>query len=82
MFNKHGHKVSDRAYLLHYFVKDRNDPSNKVEFDSHVDLVKIDIKALEKKLADIVVLLNGPYPGHNPGCDKCSYFDKRESVTK
>ena len=50
MFKKHGHNVSDRAYLLHYFVKDKNNPSSKVVFDSHVDLVKIDLNTFECKL--------------------------------
>ena len=80
MFSKHGYEVSDRAYLLHYFVKDKNDPSLEVKFDSHVDLVKIDIKAVEKKLKDMVKLLNGPYPGHNPDCNTCSYHDGRNNL--
>jgi len=80
MFSKYGYEVSDRAYLLHYFVKDKNDPSIEVKFDSHVDLVKIDIKLIEKKLKDMVKLLNGPYPGHNPECNTCSYHDGRKSV--
>jgi len=80
MFYKHGHDVSNRAYLLHYFVKDRNDPSLDVKFDTYVDLVQIDIPGLERKLGDMVVLLNGPYPGHNPECQKCSYYDGRKAV--
>ena len=82
MFSKHGHKVSDRAYLLHYFVKDKNDPSMDVKFDSHVDLVKIDIKLIEKKLKAMVKLLNGPYPGHNPDCATCSYHSGRGELFK
>lgn len=77
MFRHHGHKVSDRAYLLHYFVKDKNDPSVEVKFDSHVDLVDIDLDGLQKKLVDMVELLNGDYPGHNPECKNCSYYDER-----
>jgi len=80
MFRHHGHKVSDRAYLLHYFVKDKNDPSIEVKFNSHVDLVKIDLKEIEKKLKDMVFLLNGPYPGHNDNCEKCSYHNGRSDV--
>ena len=78
MFKKHGYEVSDRAYLLHYYVADKNDPSIDVKFKSHVDLVKIDLKAIEKKLADMVELLNSPYPGHNPNCEYCSYHDGRK----
>ncbi len=77
MFSKHGYEVSDRAYLLHYFVKDKTDTSLKVTFDSHVDLVKIDIKKFEKKLKKMVKLLNGKYPGDNADCKHCGYFEGR-----
>lgn len=77
MFANHGNKVSDRAYLLHYYVKDKGDPSIEVKFASHVDMVKINVTDIEKKLREIVKLLNGPYPGHNPDCEKCSYYDER-----
>ena len=80
MFSEHGHKVSDRAYLFHYFVKDKNDPSLEVKFDSYVDLVQIDISVLEQKLQNMVLLLNGSYPGHNPECDKCSFYDGRGEI--
>lgn len=80
MFSRHGHQVSDRAYLLHYFVHDKSDPSIEVKFDSHVDRVEIDVAAIEQKLADMVRLLNGKYPGHNSECDNCSYHDGRNGV--
>jgi hypothetical protein len=80
MFKKHGHAVSNRAYLLHYFVKDKNNPSIEVTFDSHVDLVAIDPDAIEQKLTNMVALLNGEYPGHNAECDKCAYHDGRHGV--
>lgn len=80
MFHHHGHKVSDRAYLLHYFVKDKKDPSIEVKFDSHVDRVEIDTDGLERKLMDMVKLLEGEYPGHNPECKNCSYHDERNGV--
>jgi predicted RecB family nuclease len=80
MFQQHGHKVSDRAYLLHYFVKDKNDPSINVAFASHVDLVKISLTGIETKLADMAKLLNKPYPGHNDECEKCSYHSERKDV--
>ena len=80
MFSKHGHKVSNRAYLLHYFVKDKSDGAIEVRFDSHLDLVKIDVKVIEQKLADMVGLLNGPYPGENHTCDKCSYYAGRSNL--
>lgn len=81
MFKKHGHEVSDRAYLLHYFVKDKHDPAIEVVFDSHVDRVEVNVVVLEQKLAAMVQLLNGDYPGHNPECDTCSYHDGRHDYT-
>jgi len=77
MFQRHGHGVADRAYLLHYFVQDKSDPSITVTFAAHVDRVSMDMAALEQKLAAMVQLLNGDYPGHNPDCEKCSYHDGR-----
>ncbi len=82
MFKKHGHEVSDRAYLLHYFPRDKTNPSTKVQFDGHVDFVKIDLKRFEKKLKDMVKLLNGEYPGHNPECNKCAYYEGRGERVK
>jgi len=81
MFKKHGYKVSNRAYLLHYFVKDWNKPSIKVNFDSYVDLVKINVGELERKLKAMVELLNGPYPGKNEECEKCAYYAGRGKIT-
>ena len=80
MFQKHGHKVSDRAYLLHYFVADKNNPSLEVKFNAHIDLVAINLQEIEQKLKDMVKLLNGPYPGHNDFCETCSYHDGRKEV--
>lgn len=77
MFMKHGYEVSDQAFLLHYFVADKNDPSIKVRFKSHIDPVKIDVAEFEKKLTVMVALLNGKYPGHNSHCRNCSYHDGR-----
>lgn len=80
MFSKAGHQVSDRAYLLHYFVKDKSDGALEVKFDSHLDLVKVDLKAIEQKLTDMVTLLNMPFPGYNVSCDKCAYYMGRGEV--
>lgn len=83
MFKKHGFEVSNRAYLLHYFVKDKSNPSISVKFDTHVDLVKIDLEAFEEKFKNMITLLNAPYPGHNPDCEKCNYYQGRtESIGK
>jgi len=83
MFRHHGHEVSDRAYLLHYYPIDKTSPETKVEFTGHVDLVDIGSINIEQKLKDMVDLLNGDYPGHNPECNKCSYYDGRtEKINK
>lgn len=82
MFREHGHRVSDRAYLLHYYVADKTDPSLEVKFDAHVDLVFIDVDGIERKLSDMVNLLEGDYPGHNPHCHKCSYYEGRNNYGK
>lgn len=82
MFEKNGYKVSNRSYLLHYFVKDKNDPSIDVKFDSHVDLVKINLLEFEKKLKGMIDLLNGKYPGHNPDCKNCAYYTGRNEKIK
>lgn len=80
MFMKHGYSVSDRAYLLHYFVKDKNNPSLEVLFDSHVDKVDIDISLFEDKLKQMIKLLNGPYPGNNKECKNCGYHQGRSDT--
>lgn len=80
MFSKHGFPVSDRAYLLHYFVKDKNNPAIEVKFDSHVDRVEIAVAALEEKLGAMVKLLNSEYPGHNRECKVCAYYDGRKNL--
>ena len=77
MFREHGYNPSDRAFLLHYFVKDTKNPSLKVEFDSHIDPVKLDLKAFEKKLVGMVDLLNSLYPGDDLECEKCIYYKGR-----
>ena len=80
MFKNHGYSVSDRAYIFHYFVKDKNDPTLEVKFDSHIDLVKIDLDALKKKLEEMVVFLNKQYPGPGKDCEKCSYYYGRSQL--
>ncbi len=77
MFKKHGHKVSDRAYLLHYYPKNKSNPDISVEFQGHVDLVAIGSIDIEKKIGEMVKLLNKPYPGPNSNCEKCSYYAGR-----
>mgnify|MGYP001585908407 FL=1 len=80
MFREHGYKPSDRAILLHYFVKDTKNPSLSVEFMNHIDPVKINLADFEKKLVEMVKLLNGPYPGDDLECGACIYFNERGKV--
>lgn len=82
MFSKQGFPVSNRANLLHYFVKDKSDGAIEVAFDSHLDLVPIDLEAIERKLSEMVKCLNGPYPGDNALCDKCAYYAGRAEAIK
>jgi hypothetical protein len=82
MFKKHGHKVSNRAYLLHYFPKNKLSPALAVQFNGHVDLVKISTAKIEKKLKEMVELLDGKYPGYNGECDKCKFYKERYKHTK
>ena len=82
MFSKHGYKISDRAFLLHYFVKDKTDSSIEVKFDSHIDEVKINLESIEKKLKEMIKLLNSTYPGDDLGCKKCVYYKGRGEKIK
>lgn len=77
MFREHGHKVSSRAYLLHYYPKDKTNPSITIEFEGHIDPVDIGSINIERKLKDMVELLNNPYPGHNGICERCNYHNGR-----
>lgn len=82
MFSKHGHKPSGRAFLFHYFVEDKNNPSLEVKFASHIDEVKIDADSFEKKLREMVNFLEGPYPGDGLECEKCMYYAGRDGKKK
>lgn len=80
MFANKGHEVGDRAYLLHYFTKDRLDPSMAMELDFHADEVAIDLSAFQRTMKAIIDLLNGPYPGSNVFCKRCEWIEKRKTV--
>lgn len=82
MFREHGYSCSDRAILLHYFIKDTKSPSLEVEFQCHIDPVKLDFGLFEKKLKEMVNLLNGPYPGDDLECERCSYHKGRVEKSK
>ena len=74
MFKRAGFPVSDRAYLLHYFITDAHGTVIEIPFSGHVDRVDISGINIEKMLSDIVKLLKGPYPGLNPQCDNCTFY--------
>jgi hypothetical protein len=65
------------VHLFHYYPKDKNSSSLDVTFEGKPDLVQIDIKVIQKKLEEMVALLNGPFPRHNDVCDDCSFYDGR-----
>jgi hypothetical protein len=81
MFEKHGRNPSDRAILLHYFVKNPKNPSLAVEFASHIDPVKINLAGFELQLEKMVQLLEGPYPGDDLTCERCVYHAGRHKIT-
>lgn len=74
MFKHAGLPVSDRAYLLHYFIKDSHDTVLDIPFAGHVDKVDISGIDIEKMLRDIVKVLKGPFPGLNPECGNCAFY--------
>lgn len=80
MLKNQGFKVANEAYLLHYFPKDRTDPSLNVELDFHIDRVKINLVNFLKTMREMVKLLDGPYPGFRHGCKRCDWLEKRENI--
>lgn len=74
MFKHHGHEVSDRAYLLHYYPIDKTNPDIKVEFTGHIDKVDISAIDIEKKLKEMVKFLEQPYPGDELECKSCTFI--------
>lgn len=80
MFKNKGYLVGNKGYLLHYFTKDRQDPSLAMELDFHPDEVAIDLAEFQKKMIEIIDLLNGDYPGVNPNCKRCQWLEKRKNI--
>jgi hypothetical protein len=74
MFEKAGHKVSDRAFLLHYYVTDTKSPKIEVAFSGVVDEVSLRGINIPKMLRDIVKFLESPYPGLDPECETCTFY--------
>lgn len=80
MFQNKGREVGDRAYLLHYFTKDRNDQSLSMELNFHPDRVAINLNEFQTKMREIISLLNGDYPGTNMACMRCAWLEKRRHI--
>jgi len=80
MIKEKGYKVGDEAYLIHYFTKDRTDPSMNMEFDCHLDRVEIDLDYFEKKLREMAEFLDKDFPGADNICKKCLWQEKRANV--
>lgn len=78
MLRENGYKTADRAYLVHYFTKERDNPDLTMEFDSYLDEVKIDLERFEKTLRSMVEFLNQNYPGADKFCRNCVWQEKRD----
>ncbi len=74
MFKQAGYKVSDRAYLLHYFVTDAKNPEIPIPFSGYVDKVDISSIDIPKMLKNITKFLQGPYPGLDSECENCQFY--------
>jgi hypothetical protein len=77
MFQKKGHKVSNKAYLLNYYPKTRTSPSMSVDLACKVIEAKLDLQEFEKTMRKMVKFLNSDYPDVNEDCKTCSYNMKR-----
>lgn len=75
-----GHLPADRAYLIHYFTKDRQDPSLAMEFNCHLDKVLINLVAFTEKMREMVKFLNHDFPGANQLCQRCIWQEKRAKI--
>jgi hypothetical protein len=75
MFKKAGYEVSDRAYLLHYFFTDSKNHKIPIPFSGHVGKVDIGSIDIPKMLREIAKFLRGPYPGINPNCGDCEFYE-------
>ena len=82
MFKHAGLPVSDRAYLLHYFITNSHDTVLDIPFSGHVDRVDIGDIDIDKMLRSIVKLLKAPYPGLNSKCENCDFYRDLHSLLK
>jgi len=82
LFQKKGYKVSNVAYLLNYYPKNRTNPSKSVELACKVIKAKLDIPSFEKTLRKIVKFLNDDYPNANHECRTCLYQIKLKDMVR
>lgn len=62
MLRENKYPSADKAYLVHYYTKDRKDPSLNMEFAVALDEISLDLSSFEQELRDVVKLLEGPIP--------------------
>ena len=82
MLKECGYPVADRAYLLHYFTKERSDPSLFMELAFHPDEVALNIAQFRATTRTIVSFLESPYPGTNTLCKRCTWITKHKNIAK
>lgn len=82
LLEKLGYKVSNRGLLLHYFLKNVSSPAIPIQFDAHIDPVKLDTKKIQSKLRDMVKFLDKPYPGFDKECEWCSHYKERQLLIR
>lgn len=80
MLREKGYKPADKAYLIHYFTKDRKDSSLSMDFNCYLDEVSISLAPFERKLKEMVGFLNQDFPGANQECKKCILQEKRAKI--
>lgn len=76
ILREQGYRIGNKAYLLHYFTKDRADPSLFMELDFHADEVPLNIPQFEETMREIVKLLNSNYPGRSEECQRCMWLER------
>lgn len=86
MLHENDYPSANKAYLVHYYTKDRNDSSLNMEFDTAIDEILLDLPRFEQELRDMVKLLNGPAPKSSTkyGVDRdrclCNWLKKHSKL--
>lgn len=82
MLQESGYPVADNAYLLHYFTKERTDPSLFMELAFHPDEVALDIARFRNTMRSVISFLKSPYPGINELCKRCAWIEKHKNIAE